>query len=65
MLNRQQRHFRNYKRHGCKPEDKIRVDSFLDECKQATEKAKSDFMNKLGTNLADPSLISKVLLEKF
>ena len=32
MLNRQQRLYRNYKRHGFKPEDKIRVDSFREEC---------------------------------
>ena len=39
MLNRKNRLFKNYKRHGYKAEDKVRIDGFRIECQQAVETA--------------------------
>ena len=59
MLNKQKRLYRNFKRHGYKPEEKIRVDLFRDECNASILKAKSDYLIKLGNDLADPSTSQK------
>ena len=40
MLNRKNRLFNNYKKHGYKTEDKIRLEAFRIECKQAVETSK-------------------------
>ena len=47
MLNRKNRFFKNYKRHGYKLEDKVRLDNFRKECQEAVEKAKllTDFFH--------------------
>ena len=59
MLNRQQRLYRNYKRHGFKPEDKIRVDSFREECLAEILKYKTKYLENLGNKLADPNTCQK------
>ena len=59
MLNRQQRLYRNYKKHGFKPEDKSRVDVFRSECNMAIKKAKADYLKNLGNKLADPKTRQK------
>ena len=59
MLNRQKRLYRNYKRHGFKPDDKIRVDTFRDECNSAILKAKNDYLAKIGNDLANPRTSQK------
>ena len=43
MLNRQQRLYKKYKRHGSKTDDKIRVDASREECRLAIQNAKTDF----------------------
>ena len=40
MLNRKNRLFNNYKKHGYKTEDKIMFEAFRIECKQAVETPK-------------------------
>ena len=50
MLNRQQRLYQNYKRHGFKSEDKVRVDRFRDECNIAVQNAKKVIWKKWGIN---------------
>ena len=40
MLNRKNRFFKNYKRHGYNLEDKVRLDNFRKECQEAVETAK-------------------------
>ena len=40
MLNRKNRLYNNYKSHGYKAEDKVRIDAFRIECQQAVETAK-------------------------
>ena len=59
MLNRQQRLYRNYKKHGFKPDDKSRVDVFRSECNMAIKKAKEGYLKKLGDKLADPKTSQK------
>ena len=39
MLNRKNRLFNNYKRHGYKAEDKVRLGAFRTECQQPVEAA--------------------------
>ena len=43
MLNRKNRLFKNYKRHGYKPEDNVRLDNFRRECQEAVEVAKLNY----------------------
>ena len=59
MLNRQQRLYRNYKRHGFKSVDKARVDRFRDECKIAVQNAKISYLEKMGSKLADAEKCQK------
>ena len=59
MLRRQNRQYKNYKRHGFRPEDKIQVDAFKKECEERILKAKENYMLKLGTKLADPATSNK------
>ena len=40
MLNRKNRLYKSYKRHGYNDEDKVRLDNFRIECQQAVENAK-------------------------
>ena len=40
ILNRKNRLFKNYKRHGYKVEDKVRLDIFRSKCQQAVATAK-------------------------
>ena len=59
MVRRQQRLYKNFKRHGCKPEDKVRVDGFRDECKLAIQAAKNNYLENLGNKLVDPNTCQK------
>ena len=52
-LNKKNRLFKNYKRHGYRSEDKVRIEAFRIECTAAIEKAKSDYLNNLGKKLND------------
>ena len=48
MLNRKNRLFKNYKKHGYKAEDKVRLDVFRTECQQAVETSESSYLMNLG-----------------
>ena len=48
MLNRKNRLFKNYKNHGYKVEDKVRLDTLRIECQQAVETAKLSYLRNLG-----------------
>ena len=69
MLNRKNRLFRNYKRHGYKEDDRLRLDAFRAECQIAVETAKVTYTrnleNKLnGTNISPKSywkIINRVI----
>ena len=54
MLNKQNRLYKNFKRHGYKPEDKIRVDNFNAECMIAINESKKTYLENIGNKLADP-----------
>ena len=59
LLNRQNRLYKNFKRHGFKPEDKIRVDNFNAECMNAIHEAKESYLINTGGKLADPNCSQK------
>ena len=59
MLNRKNRLFKNYKRHGYKTEDNVRLDAFRIECQQAVEAAKLSYLTNLGTKVNNPSTSQK------
>ena len=48
MLNRKNRFSKNYKRHGYKLEDKVRLDKFREECQEAVENAKLTYLANMG-----------------
>ena len=48
MLNRKNRLFKNYKKHGYKAEDKVRLDVLRTECQQAVETSESSYLMNLG-----------------
>ena len=53
MLNKQNRLYRNFKGHGYKPEDKIRVNNFNAECTTAI-KLSNDYLSNIGDELSNP-----------
>ena len=59
LLNKQKRLYRNFKRHGYKPEDKIRVDNFNADCMIAINNAKETYLGNIGNQLADPNTSQK------
>ena len=59
MLNKQNRLFNNYQKHGYKPCDKIRVDTFRQECESEVSKAKDNYLKKIGNKLIDPTTSQK------
>ena len=54
MLNRKNRLFNNYKRHGYKAEDKVRLDAFRIECQEAVEIVKFSYLTNLGNKVNNP-----------
>ena len=59
MLNRKNRLFNNYKRHGYKAEDKVRLDAFRIECQQAVEAAKLSYLTNLGNKVNNPGSLKR------
>ena len=59
MLNRKNRLFNNYQRHGYKDEDKVRLDAFRIECQQAVETAKLSYLTNLGNKVNRPGTSQK------
>jgi len=54
MLNRKNRLYKNYKKHGYKDDDKIRLDLFRIECQEGIKAAKSLYLSNLGKKANDP-----------
>ena len=54
MLNKKNRLYKNYRKHGYKAEDKVRLDSFRKGCQELVESAKSSYLKSLGNKLNDP-----------
>ena len=59
MLNRKNRLFKNYKRHGYTPVDKVRLDNFRKECQEAVENAKLNYLTNMGNKLNNPNTSQK------
>ena len=59
LLNRKNRLFKSYKKHGYKIEDKDRLDAFRKECQQAVETAKLTYLTTLGNKVNDPNTSQK------
>ena len=60
MLNKQNRFFKNYKKHCYSDLDKIRLDTSREECKRKNiEKAKENYLKQIGLNLPDPHVGQK------
>ena len=59
MLKRKNRLFNNYKKHGYKEEDKLRLERFRNECQLAVETAKLSYLSNLGKKLNDPGTSQK------
>lgn len=59
MIKRQQRIYKNFKRHGFNENDKTRVDSFREDCNMAIHEAKNKHMRNLGDKLNDPNTSQK------
>ena len=51
MINRKNRLYKNYKRHGYQLNDKTRLDNFRLECQKAVEDAKKTYLVNLGNKL--------------
>ena len=60
MLNRKNRLYKSYKRHGYKDDDKVRIDAFRSECQQEVENAKSSYLTNLGNKVNDPNTSQKL-----
>ena len=59
ILNRKNRLFNNYKRHGYKAEDIVRLDAFRIKCQQAGETAKLSYLTNLGHKVNSPGISPK------
>ena len=59
LPNRKYRLFRNYKKHGYKAEDKVRLDAFRRECQEAVDASKKAYLKNLGNKLNDPNTSQK------
>ena len=59
LLKKKNRLYKNYKRHGYKEDDKVRLEVFRGECNEAIESAKLLYLNNLGKRLNDPDTTPK------
>ena len=59
MLNRKNRFLKNYKRHGYKLEDKVRLDNLREECQEAVETARLTYLANMGKKLNNPNSSQK------
>ena len=59
MLKKKNRLYKNYKKNGFNEEDKLRLQSFRNECQLAVETAKSSYLSNLGNKLNDQGTSQK------
>ena len=55
LMRRQNKLYKKYKRNGFIPDDKVRVDTFRNECFLAINKSKHNYLNNLDNKLTDNS----------
>ena len=60
MLNRKNRLYKNYKKHGYKAEDKKRLDTFRIECQEAVEASKVSYLKNMGNKINSPNTSQKI-----
>ena len=60
MLNRKNRLYKSYKRHGYREEDKARLDTFRSECQLAVDNAKLSYLTDLGNKVNGPNTSQKI-----
>ena len=60
MINKKNRLYRNYKRHGYQLKDKNRLDNFRREVQQAVEDAKKTYLFNLGNRLHNEHTNEKI-----
>ena len=65
ILNRKNRLYNNYKRHGYQIIDKVRLEKFRKQCQELIELHKSRYIQKLGKRLADPTTSQKCYWKAF
>ena len=51
LLRKKNRLFKNFKKHGYKDTDRVRLNNFRIECQNAVEKAKLSYLSNLGSKL--------------
>ena len=61
MLNRKIRLYQNYKRHGYKLEDRVRLDNFRKESQEAVENSKLTDLTNMEKKLNNPNTSQKVM----
>ena len=59
MLDRKNRRFNNYKKHGYKAEDKVRLEVFCIECQQAVDASKLSYLMNVGNKANNPNTSQK------
>ena len=59
LLHKKNRLYHNYKKHEYKDKDKIRLEAFRTECKEAVRLSKLSYLSNLGYKLNDPGTTSK------
>ena len=59
MLKKKDKHYRNYKKHGYREEDKTTLEVLRTECKESIEAAKKAYLEKLANSLNDPTTTPK------
>ena len=59
MPKKKNRIYKNYKRHGYQDDDKIRLEAFREECKEAVTNSKLTYLTNLGNKVNDPSTSQK------
>ena len=59
LLNRKNRFFKKYRRHGYKLEDKVRLENFRKECQDAVETAKLTYLTNMRKKLNNPNTSQK------
>ena len=59
MLNRKNRLYKSYERHGYKDEDKVKLDSFRIECQEAVNNAKLTYLTNMGNKVTEPNTSQK------
>ena len=59
LLNKKNRLFNNYKKHGYKKEGQERLDTFRMECQQSVETSKLNYLKNLGNKVNQPNTSQK------